>query len=71
MELEVILKLLLSHKKKPKHTLLNSSEDNGTSGTPFLHYELKPSLYQMTEEEKHVKMNCLYTETQEYGLGLV
>lgn len=71
MELKVILKLLLSHKKKPKHTLLNTCEDNGTLGTPFFHYELKPSLYQMTEQEKHVKINCLYSETEEHGLGLV
>lgn len=57
------------HSKKPKHTLLNNSEGNETLGTQFLHHELKPSVYQMSGEEKHVKTNCLYTATEECKVG--
>lgn len=63
--------IFVTQKKKPKHTLLKASEGNGTLGTPFLHYELKPPVYQMTGEEKHVKINCLYTAREEYGVGLL
>lgn len=71
MQLKVILKLFLSHKKNPKHTLLNTSEGNGTLGAQFLHHELKPSEYQMSGEEKHVKINCPYTAAEECGVGQV